>query len=110
MVCTSRWTIWSRVITEIDCGVSSSGVSVLVPEPLRRATNPATGPVAVSTEAGPSTRIGGSSTADVPPASAGATRCGGAACVGSGPAGVDGTGSSCAPASVAINRLISTVP
>jgi hypothetical protein len=34
MLCAPCASIWSRVTTEIDCGISISGVSVLVPEPL----------------------------------------------------------------------------
>jgi hypothetical protein len=40
--------IWSRVMTEMACGVSISGVSVLVAVAPRLATKPVTGPVAVS--------------------------------------------------------------
>ncbi|MNV42400.1 hypothetical protein D3C71_1340730 [compost metagenome] len=42
------WFIWSRVITLMTCGVSSSDVSVLVPARLRVATMPSTAPRAVS--------------------------------------------------------------
>ena len=38
-------------MTDMDCGVSRSGASVLVAVALRVATNPCTGPVAVSARA-----------------------------------------------------------
>jgi hypothetical protein len=63
---------WSAVITEIDCGTSFSGVSVLVAVALRRATYPGTGEVALSFSAAALTRTVGSVASAAEAAGAGA--------------------------------------
>src|SRR5438445_13190897 len=50
---------WSLVTTEIDCGVSMIGVSVLVAVPLRVATKPVTGPLARSPTTAPGAATAG---------------------------------------------------
>ena len=64
-VCTPCASIWSRVTTLMACGVSMSGVSVLVALSARWATKPVTGAVGFSCSAPEDTVTGASVTSAV---------------------------------------------